>query len=293
MKQGKVISIALTAVNAILIMVCAVMYLRADRIAPEFSFQASDIRYRQDMDKQELLAGITAYDRIDGDVTDRIVIEKVTENQRDSVAVVFYAVSDLSGNVAKTSKLFQAVYDKEAESFMEAGINAEFNRTSGSAGGNSEGMAEPGSQIDPASMLLRTPAPLETPKGQSTPSSEPAGTSPPPGTPLPAQTPRPTVLPMPPTLPAPEPETDQIREQEAPVLTLKVSEVRVPAGQGPAWVDLIGTISDDKDDYNTLFQNLNVSRYDRNKAGTYQVSVYTEDSDGNKSQSVSLTIIVE
>lgn len=277
MKQSKIISIALTAVDAILITICVVMYLRADRTAPEFSFQASDVRYRTDMDKQELLAGITAYDRIDGDVTDRIVIEKVTENQRDSVAVVFYAVSDLSGNVAKTSKLFQAVYDKEAESFMEAGINAEFNKTSGFA----------------ASMLLGTPAPLATPKGQSASSSEPAGTSPPPGTPPPTQTPRPTALPMPPTLPAPEPETDQIREQEAPVLTLKASEVRVPAGQGPAWVDLIGTLSDDKDDYNTLFQNLNVSRYDRNKAGTYQVSVYTEDSDGNKSQSASLTIIVE
>ena len=65
------------------------------------------------------------------------------------------------------------------------------------------------------------------------------------------------------------------------------------AGQGPAWVDIIGTLSDDADDYNTLFQNLNVSRYDRNKPGTYQVSVYTEDSDGNKSQSVPLTIVVQ
>lgn len=290
MKQGKIIGIALAVVNAILIIICAVMYLRADRTAPEFSFQASDIRYRQGMDTQELLAGITAYDRTDGDVTDRIVIEKITENHKDSVAIVFYAVSDLSGNVAKTSKQFQAVYDQEAENFMEAGINAEFSK-----GSNSAGTAESDCQMEEASTLPGTPLPSEPPKGLSASPAEPFPSS---GMPSPSQAPRPTVRPIP-TTPPPAPETEQDQNQsqdqsqEAPVLTLKVSEVRVPAGQGPAWVDIIGTLSDDKDDYNTLFQNLNVSRYDRNKAGTYQVSVYTEDSEGNKSQSVPLTIIVE
>ncbi len=291
MKQGKIIGIALAVVNAILITVCAVMYLRADRTAPKFSFQASDIRYRQDMDTQELLAGITAYDRTDGDVTNRIVIEKITENQKDSIAVVYYAVSDLSGNVAKTSKLFQAIYDQEAENFMEAGINAEFSKDSGIVGSNSGDASGLDRQMEPASTLLGTPLPSAPPKAPSAPTAESLPSS---GTSSPSQTPRPTVHPIPTTLP-PSPETEQIQDQsqEAPVLILKASEIRITAGQGPAWVDVISTLTDDKDDYNTLFQNLNVSRYDRNKAGTYQVSVYTEDSDGNKSQSVPLTIIVE
>ncbi len=291
MKQGKIIGIALAVVNAILIIICAVMYLRADRTAPEFSFQASDIRYRQGMDTQELLAGITAYDRTDGDVTDRIVIEKITENHKDSVAIVFYAVSDLSGNVAKTSKQFQAAYDQEAENFMEAGINAEFSKDSSIAGSNSADTAGLERQAEEASTLSGTPLPSASPEGPSASPDEPLPSS---GMPAPSQAPRPTARPIP-TTPPPSPETEQNQDQnkEAPVLTLKVSEVRIPAGQGPAWVDVIGTLSDDKDDYNTLFQNLNVSRYDRNKAGTYQVSVYTEDSEGNKSQSVPLTIIIE
>ena len=89
MKQSRVINIALLVINVILIAVCAVMYLRTDRIAPEFEFQAAEVIYQREMNTAELLAGITAYDRADGDVTDRIVIEKITENLKDSTAVVF------------------------------------------------------------------------------------------------------------------------------------------------------------------------------------------------------------
>ena len=267
MKQSRVINIALLVINVILIAVCAVMYLRTDRIAPEFEFQAADVIYRREMNTAELLAGITAYDRADGDVTDRIVIEKITENLKDSTAVVFYAVSDRAGNVAQTSKLFQAVFDKGAESFMEAGINAELNRDlTGSEGSGEE---KDGQTQQPSPTL------------QPTPSAAP--------------TVAPTLRPVPTASPQPSSEPEQEPDDNfgSPVLTLKVSEVKVNAGQGPAWVDIIGTLSDDADDYNTLFQNLNVSRYDRNKPGTYQVSVYTEDSDGNKSHSVPLTIVVQ
>ena len=65
------------------------------------------------------------------------------------------------------------------------------------------------------------------------------------------------------------------------------------AGNPPAWVNLIGTLKDDKDNYETLFHNLSVSKYDVSKAGTYQVTVQTEDSDGNKSQAVPITIVVK
>lgn len=235
MKQNRVINIALLMINVILIAVCAVMYLRADRIAPEFEFQAADVIYRREMNTAELLAGITAYDRADGDVTDRIVIEKITENQKDSTAVVFYAVSDRSGNVAKTSKLFQAVFDKGAESFMEAGISAELNRDLTGSEGSEE---EKDGQTQKSSPTL-----------QPTPTAAPTAA--------------PTLRPVPTVAPQPSSEREQEPEPEdnsgAPVLTLKVSEVKVNAGQGPAWVDIIGTLSDDADDYNTLFQNLNVA----------------------------------
>ncbi len=76
------------------------------------------------------------------------------------------------------------------------------------------------------------------------------------------------------------------------MLELRVSEVTTQVGVAPAWVNVIGTLSDDKDNYETLFGNLEISKYNINQAGTYQVKVSTRDSDGNKSGEVPLTIIV-
>ena len=81
-------------------------------------------------------------------------------------------------------------------------------------------------------------------------------------------------------------------DPEAPVLELRASEVTTQVGVAPAWVNVIGTLTDDKDGYETLFRNLEISKYNINQAGTYQVKVSTRDSDGNKSGEVPLTIIV-
>lgn len=111
MKQGKTAGIILIALDAVLIVACMVLYLRADRQAPQLNFQASEFIYREGMDTESLLQGITAYDSTDGDITDRIVIEKTIENRDDNTIVVFYAVADGSGNVAKASRVFIAIYD--------------------------------------------------------------------------------------------------------------------------------------------------------------------------------------
>lgn len=93
MKQSKVLGIVLAIVNVMLIIVCVFMYMRMDRTEPKLEFHTVDIIYRQDMDIAELLTGVTAYDSVDGDITDRIVIEKITENPEEGSAVVFYAVA--------------------------------------------------------------------------------------------------------------------------------------------------------------------------------------------------------
>ncbi len=277
MKHGKVTGIILAFLNVILIVVCAVSYFRMDRTEPRLEFQPTDIIYREGMEETRLLEGITAYDSKDGDVTDRIVIEKTIENMDDNTIVVFYAVSDKAGNVAKASRVFQAVYtgesgiQEESDGFVEAGINAELNQENNP--GNNGAEDEDGSEAENLEEVVPDTADEPAPEPTEQPIPEPV------------ETPQPT----PETTPKPKPTADP----SAPVLTLKVSEVKVNAGQGPAWVDVIGTLSDDKDNYETLFKNLSVSKYDMNKPGTYQVTVYTEDSDGNKSGNVPLTIVVK
>ncbi len=288
MKQEKVAGIVLAVANIILIVVCAVLYFRIDRTTPEIQFAATDTVYREGADNAGLFAGITAYDSDDGDVSDRIVIEKTIEDRENNSIVIFYAVSDRSGNVAKASRVFPAVYAKtessgseEAmEQFLNAGIDADLNTGDvPDKEGEGRGTEEPESSLEPEQ--AETPEPSETPKPTETPKPSEA--------PTPAKTSAPEKTPE----PAPASPHKPAADPSAPVLTLKVSEVKVNAGHGPAWVDVIATLKDDKDNYETLFKNLSVSKYDQNKAGTYQVTVSTEDSDGNRSQAVPLTIVVK
>lgn len=281
MKQGRIIGIIFAAVNMILIVVCAVLYLRTDRASPEIEFHASEAVYVEGEENSELLDGVSAHDSVDGDITGRIVIEKIIEDRETNTAVLYYAVSDFSGNVAKASRVFDAVYIEEkeeeiSERFPEAGIDAEINlydevQTIVKNEGTRDQPEEIDRHKETEDSENPTPAPIKTPEKTPEPQA-PANPTP---EPVPVRAPIPTIDPS------------------VPILTLKVSEVKVPAGQGPAWVDLIGVLSDDKDNYETLFRNLSVSKYDKNKAGSYTVNVHTEDSDGNQSQSVPLTIIVE
>lgn len=286
MKQGKIISIMLTILNLILIVLCVCFYVNSDRTEPKVEFQATDIVYYEGMETSGLLQGMTAYDTNDGDVTDRIVIEKMIPDEENQSVVVFYAVSDKAGNAAKFSREFPAKFsesvqtDREEETvdatrLMEAGVIAELEM------GN----------------VSESPSPTEEPTAS------------------PVTSPTPTVEPTPeqPSDPAPEQPSDSVSEQAeeprvvaqpvqnptvtsqegAPMLVLKMASVEVNRGQKPAWVNLIETLRDDKDSYETLFSHLSVSKYNINEPGTYQVMVQTEDSDGNKSQAVPLTIVVK
>ena len=127
MKQSRVIQIVIIAANLVLAIVCLVAYGREDKVKPEFMFQTSDfIYYMESAGTDALLRDIMAYDDRDGDITERIVIEKVTESRGSSTVIVYYAVSDSAGNVAKISRAFPAVFDEEeheaaAQAFAGAG----------------------------------------------------------------------------------------------------------------------------------------------------------------------------
>ncbi len=77
-----------------------------------------------------------------------------------------------------------------------------------------------------------------------------------------------------------------------PKITLKKTAVVVPAGTSPAWTEMIAGLTDDKDGYETLFRNMTVSKYDRNTPGSYDVTLTTTDSDGNRSEPVQVVITV-
>lgn len=308
MKQSRVIRIVIFAANLVLAAVCLVAYVREDKVKPEFMFQASDSVYTESGQKDLLLQDITASDDRDGDITERIVIEKVTENRDSSTVVVYYAVSDSAGNVAKTSRVFPAVFDETeheeaAQTFAMAEVpKVEILKSQTDKGqadeGGSEKNGEDGSRTDEEKNREDTDERKEDSEedsddGQDEEDEIENGREEDDGQAAADENEnRPDE-----TGDAEENGHAQERETPAgsgaPVLTLRKAEVTIEAGTTPPWTEIIETLQDDKDDYATLYYNLNVSRFNRNQQGDYPVTLYTEDSDGNCSETVTVMVHVK
>ncbi len=313
MKNGKTLGIMLAIANAVLAIVSVVLYIGTDRKEPTFEFTETNVIYEEGMEESRLLEGIMAYDNVDGDLTDKIVVEKRIENQEQNSVVIFYAVSDSAGNVAKCSREFTAIYRIETEKtdnqelqdgpLVQSGVWSVLE--GGGTGGNSladesvkgDGKETDGQDLDAGEAGEDESAGeeenedgLEEEEGIAETEQQEQGQERDAG--QQGQTPERDAGQQGQT---PERDTQAMRNRpdpEAPVLELRVSEVTTQVGVAPAWVNVIGTLSDDKDNYETLFGNLEISKYNINQAGTYQVKVSTRDSDGNKSGEASLTIIV-
>ena len=77
------------------------------------------------------------------------------------------------------------------------------------------------------------------------------------------------------------------------VLILNSDVITTKKGTAPNWNEVIEIMSDDKDDYNTLYNNLKlVGQVKLNEEGDYPVTLYTIDTDGNKSENKNLIVKV-
>jgi len=113
--KERLLIVGLIIINIVLITLCSISYMKKDRQKPSLSFSSNDIVYTSDIDQRLLMDGISAVDNADGDISDRIVIEKILEDEKNSTAVVYYAVCDYSGNVNKASREFKAQYINKEE----------------------------------------------------------------------------------------------------------------------------------------------------------------------------------
>ena len=78
--------------------------LRTDTRAPQIHIDEQPLEVSVRDDKSALLAGVTASDNVDGDVTASLVVERVTLTDSDGSISVSYAAFDSAGNVAKAKR---------------------------------------------------------------------------------------------------------------------------------------------------------------------------------------------
>lgn len=303
MKDSGKLAVIFTVLNIILITVCVVLLLNKDKKPPVISFSGNDLIYYSGIDNEKLLQGVSAADAKDGDVTDRIVVEKIVQNKNENRAVVYYAVTDLDGNVAKASRVFEAVNEATGDAMKDIGMAGFDGDMDGALPGEPEALEPADAQEEELQDTVNAEdAPEEDAEAESSPSAEPS----------------PTVSPTPDaeelrrkeqeeTDRKAQEEEEQRQQEEArrrqeeeaaakagnPRIILKSTTVNATAGQLPAWIDAIGSFQDDKDGYETLFKNLKASKYDVNARGDHAVTLTTTDSDGNVSDPVSVTVHVK
>lgn len=253
MNNDKVIIGFLIIINALLVVVCVFFYLKQDGTVPVLSFQDVEIVFSEGMEIDGLLSGVSAYDNRDGDITDKIVIEKTMEDAQASKIVVYYAVSDRSGNVAKAYRSFPMTSQNDKTEQEQVAIVVEEKEKVIDVKSNDvilEGAQDVISAIDKRDEE-------ETKEDKKKDSVE----------------------------------DKDVYSNLAPTVSLSVSDVTVSVGSPVPWTSIL-SLADDKDNYAKLLNNVVLNGYDVYTLGDHVVTLYTVDSDGNQSNAVSLMVKV-
>lgn len=110
---------------------CAINVLQDDTAAPVITVDSEVLEVSVLADDTALLQGVSAHDRTDGDVTDRILVESISAITENHTAVITYAAFDSAGNVAKMSRTLQytdyepPVFGQKKALVLSAGSSAD------------------------------------------------------------------------------------------------------------------------------------------------------------------------
>lgn len=273
--MGKAIGILLVILNLALFGSIGFFYYQQDSVSPRIVVSDTSLVYENGMEEELLLEGVTAYDNVDGDITERIVIEKVVTDTRKESATITYGVVDTAGNISKTTRTVAMKVEEEipevpieeiTEAVAENETSVEENQEEAQT--EEENTEEQDNESESQTITKKPAVQTNTSSAQTTKK--------------PAQTNKPTT------------QTASQANSGRPSIKFKGTTIKTSVGGGPAWVNIIEGLYDDKDNYATLFGTMKVSgEYNKNKPGTYRVHVTVTDSDGNVSNAYPIDIVVE
>lgn len=237
-------------------------YKNQDRTAPEIKVdQSKKIAYTEGEDYGKLLEGVTAQDEKDGDLTSEVFVEKVVPVSKKK-AVVYYGVTDKAKNVGTASR--EVTY-QEAE-----GSDAAEETAPDTA--SAEASEDTTQKTKKKSKKAKAKKTAEDKKAEET-AQDAAATD------------------------------QQSADQQSAALqpngtrpAMKLAEEAKTIARGTSFNALNEVIDavDDKDDRDTLFRGLHIDgNYNVNRAGTYTLQYYVQDSDGNTSDPITFTLTVQ
>lgn len=125
MKKTAVIA-GIIAVVTCIMGASAYLILSSDRTGPEiFIEENGNLLYRAGMENSELLDGVKATDKKDGDVTDSLIVESVVVDRAGLSAEVTYVAMDSRHNVTKLKRSLAVADDAGEEDTVEVSLPIE------------------------------------------------------------------------------------------------------------------------------------------------------------------------
>ena len=92
------LALVMAAVCAVLTVIAAFIYLRQDNTPPDIKIEERDITYTEGEGHEGLMDGVSAKDKVDGDLTGKVFVSKIVVTGEDS-AIVYYGVMDEHKNI--------------------------------------------------------------------------------------------------------------------------------------------------------------------------------------------------
>ncbi len=104
----KILRIVTTILFVIVVILFGLFYIDTKRATdttyPSIELESDFIEVSVDATDKELLAGVTAFDGKDGDISNKVVVESISKFDKNHECIVTYAVCDSNNHVAKTSR---------------------------------------------------------------------------------------------------------------------------------------------------------------------------------------------
>ena len=260
----------------LLVVIClgmgaGVVYMKSseDNEGPKITFEeGKDTNYTSDMTEEDLLKGVKAQDDRDGDVTDSLTVETLyPKNDGKQVSVIFVA-KDKNNNVTKK------------EFTMEAQGGSAENPQLGLI--DNDGLPEDGDSTD----TTDTTEPAEETDMQD--GTEADSTD--------AESGDSTEGELTPEEQAQKTQEDKIEQlsPQDPKMYLTTYYVEVPVGTTLDKLSYVKDIQDDTESTSDLFKKIQITG-DVNTAtpGTYELTYYVVDNNGNNSNGAVLTVVVK
>ena len=256
----------------LLVIVCiglgaGVVFLKGsdDNEGPKITFEeGKDTKDRSNTTKDELLQKVKAYDEKDGDVTDSLTVEKMYPKNDGKEMVIIFVAKDKSNNVTKKEFTMEAA-DGNAENPDIGLIDPDAIDENAASTDSTEADSTDSQDVVDADSVDAASA--DTQNGEES---------------LEAQ--------------AQKTQEDKIAQlsPQAPKMYLNTYYVEVPVGTVLDKLSYVKDIQDDVDATSNLFKKIQITGdVNTGAAGTYELTYYVVDSNGNSSNGAVLTVVVK